>query len=72
MKKHVWRMCTSKNRYKDEHTANWYRQKYENERGKKLDYYWCPCCKGFHLTSVVYEVPWEKYEIGSEVSVTVG
>ena len=25
----------------------------EQMRGKKLDYYWCGFCKGFHLTSNV-------------------
>jgi len=25
---------------------------YERERGKKLDYYWCHFCGGFHLTSM--------------------
>ncbi len=58
MKKGTWRSCGSKNRYRDEHTVNHYRKMFEKERGVKLDYYWCPYCKGFHLTSreyVVYE-----------------
>lgn len=54
MKKSIWNMCKRKTRYRDEHTVNYYRKKYEILRGKKLDYYYCPCCKGFHLTSVVY------------------
>lgn len=52
MDKSIWRQCKRKNRYRDEHTANYYRRIYERERGKKLDYYWCPYCNGFHLTSV--------------------
>ena len=47
----IWRQCRSKNRYRDEHTANYYRKKCERERGTKLDYYWCGHCKGYHLTS---------------------
>ena len=50
----IWRQCKSKNRYKDEHTANQFRKKCERERGVKLDYYWCEHCRGFHLTSRVY------------------
>lgn len=50
-KKQIWKTCGSKNRYRDEHTANYYRKVYENMRGTKLDYYWCPYCDGFHLTS---------------------
>jgi hypothetical protein len=46
-----WRMCGSKKRYRDEHNANLYRKICERERGIKLDYYWCPHCKGYHLTS---------------------
>ena len=52
MDKSIWKQCKRKNRYRDEHTANYYRRIYERERGKKLDYYWCPYCNGFHLTSV--------------------
>ncbi len=48
-----WRKCGRKKRYRDEHTANQYRKRYEQMRGKKLDYYWCGCCNGFHLTSNV-------------------
>ena len=54
MSKKVWLTCGSKHRYRDEHTANLSRKKYEKERGQKLDYYWCPYCKGFHLTSEEY------------------
>jgi hypothetical protein len=25
----------------------------ERNRGKKLDYYWCEICGGYHLTSVI-------------------
>lgn len=46
-----WKMCGSKKRYRDEHNANLYRKLCERERGIKLDYYWCPHCKGYHLTS---------------------
>ncbi len=49
----VWRQCGSKKRYRDEHTVNIYRKMFEKERGKKLDYYWCNYCNGFHLTSKV-------------------
>ena len=52
MNKSIWRQCKRKNRYRDEHAANYYRRKFEQERGKKLDYYWCPYCNGFHLTSL--------------------
>ncbi len=59
MKKSIWRQCTSKRRYKDEHTANHYRKMYQRERGKQLDYYWCVYCRGYHLTST--ESQMEKY-----------
>lgn len=51
MRKSIWRQCKSKNRYRNEHEVNLYRKMYERERGKKLDYYYCVYCKGFHLTS---------------------
>lgn len=51
MGKSTWNQCGKKNRYRDEHAANFYKRKCERERGQKLDYYWCPYCKGFHLTS---------------------
>ncbi len=47
----IWRQCGRKKRYRDEHTANQYRKLFERERGKKLDYYWCCYCRGYHLTS---------------------
>lgn len=47
----IWRQCGRKKRYRDEHTVNKYRKMFEKERGKKLDYYWCEYCNGFHLTS---------------------
>lgn len=59
MKKSIWRQCTSKRRYKDEHTANHYRKMYQRERGKQLDYYWSVYCRGYHLTST--ESHMEKY-----------
>lgn len=49
----IWRECKRKHRYRDEHSANHYRKICERERGKKLDYYWCPHCNGFHLTSSI-------------------
>lgn len=49
----IWRECKRKHRYRDEHSANHYRKICERERGKKLDYYWCPHYNGFHLTSMV-------------------
>lgn len=52
MSNYVWKQCGSKRRYRDAHMANTFMRKYENERGKKLDYYWCRYCKGFHLTSM--------------------
>ena len=63
MKKSIWRQCTGKRRYRDEHTVNYYRRVCERERGKKLDYYWCKYCNGFHLTSK--EFVWE-YEMEDE------
>ena len=54
MSNNEWRMCRKKHRYRDEHAANYYRRIFEQERGKKLDYYWCPQCNGFHLTSREY------------------
>lgn len=46
-----WRQCKCKKRYRDEHTVNYYRRICEQKRGVKLDYYWCPYCNGYHLTS---------------------
>lgn len=51
MKKRIWRQCKRKHRYRDEHSANYYRRVCERQRGIKLDYYWCCYCNGFHLTS---------------------
>lgn len=51
----VWWQCGRKKRYRDEHEANINRKRCEQMRGKKLDYYWCGFCKGFHLTSNVEE-----------------
>ena len=51
MKKNIWRQCRSKFRYRNEHDANRACIKYENERGKKLDCYYCVYCNGWHLTS---------------------
>ena len=51
MEKKQWRQCGRKKRYRDEHAANHFRKIFEQERGKKLDYYWCRYCNGFHLTS---------------------
>lgn len=53
MGKSIWHQCKSKNRYRDEHTANYYRRMYEMQREIKLEYYWCSYCNGFHLTSSV-------------------
>lgn len=50
-KKSIWNQCGRKNRYRDEHTANYYCRVLGEERGVKLDYYWCAYCNGFHLTS---------------------
>ncbi len=50
----VWRQCGRKKRYRDEHTVNFYRKIFERERGKKLFYYWCEHCKGFHLTKTEF------------------
>jgi hypothetical protein len=47
----AWRQCGRKNRYRDEHAANHFRKIFESKRGKKLYYYWCEYCNGFHLTS---------------------
>lgn len=69
MNKSIWRQCKRKIRYRDEHTANLYRRKFEQERGKKLDYYWCPHCNGFHLTSVVYNNTYFDLEDAGEMSV---
>lgn len=54
MTKSIWRQCKRKRRYRDEHAANYFRRIYEQKRGKKLDYYWCPYCNGFHLTSAKF------------------
>ena len=54
MKRNIWRQCKRKKRYRDEHAVNHYRRIFEQERGKKLDYYWCPYCNGYHLTSAEF------------------
>ncbi len=54
MSKSIWKQCKKKNRYRDEHAANYYRKIFEKKRGKQLDYYWCSYCRGFHLTSGVF------------------
>ncbi len=53
MSKKKWKQCGSKKRYRDEHTANHFRKMFEHKRGKKLDYYWCYYCNGYHLTSLI-------------------
>ena len=60
MGKKEWKQCGRKKRYRDEHEANRYRKIFEQERGKKLDYYWCTYCKGFHLTSSVSLMVWKE------------
>ncbi len=49
----IWRQCKSKKRYRN--IGEMYRSKKtcERNRGKKLDYYWCEICGGYHLTSVI-------------------
>ena len=69
MGKSIWRQCKRKNRYRDEHAANYYRRKFEQERGKKLDYYWCPYCNGFHLTSA--EINTKDYDLEETRSLVV-
>ena len=49
----VWKTCKSKKRYRDEHDANFYKKKHSREYGLRFDYYWCPYCTGFHLTSKI-------------------
>ncbi|MCR5691430.1 MAG: hypothetical protein K6G62_04340 [Eubacterium sp.] len=68
MTKSIWRSCKSKTRYRDEHTVNDYKKKCERARGKKLDYYWCPYCRGFHLTSKVAEDSYLFYEWKDETA----
>ncbi|MCQ2544601.1 MAG: hypothetical protein MJ126_10600 [Lachnospiraceae bacterium] len=51
MGKSNWNQCGKKHRYRDEHTVNYYKKMYERQRGRKLDYYWCSKCNGYHLTS---------------------
>ena len=65
MKRNIWGQCKRKKRYRDEHTANYYRKKFEQARGQKLDYYWCPYCNGYHLTSA--EFIWAGFDM-EEVS----
>ena len=72
MNKSIWRQCKRKNRYRDEHTANLYRRKFEQERGKKLDYYWCPYCNGFHLTSVEIKIKDYDFDEAGRQVVVVG
>lgn len=55
MRNSIWWQCGRKNRYRDEHEANYRRKMCERARGVKLDYYWCPHCNGFHLTHVDVE-----------------
>lgn len=60
----IWKQCKSKYRYKDEHEAYAHARKYSIERGTELDYYPCPYCNGWHLTSVTN--PEEKYKKGHQ------
>ncbi|MBR6849977.1 MAG: hypothetical protein IKM88_07070 [Lachnospiraceae bacterium] len=53
MTRMIWKQCGRKKRYRDEHTANQYRKLFEQLRGRRLDYYWCKYCNGYHLTSSV-------------------
>lgn len=53
MDKSIWRQCKRKNRYRDEHAANYYRKKFEQARGQKLDYYWCSYYNGYVLLSML-------------------
>lgn len=72
MGKSKWTKCGRKNRYRDEHTANYYRKMYEKQRGKKLDYYWCPYCSGFHLTSMEVNMKYYSRLEVSDEAVAVG
>lgn len=72
MDRSFWRQCGSKNRYRDEHTVNYYKRMYERERGQKLDYYWCTHCKGFHLTSTAFKPKYYDYDELYNEEVAVG
>lgn len=45
-----WRACGSKHRYTTEHEADRGRRVMESIRGRALDLYACPWCRGWHLT----------------------
>lgn len=72
MNKNYWKQCGSKNRYRDEHTANYYRKMFEKKRGKKLDYYWCSHCNGFHLTSMEFDPKYYVFAETDTIAVAVG
>lgn len=44
----------------------------EEKRGKKLDYYWCPHCNGFHFASVEIYVKDYDMEEMMRTEVTIG
>lgn len=70
MDKSYWKQCGRKNRYRDEHTANYYRKMFERQRGTKLDYYWCSHCNGFHLTSIAWDEEKNTYsEMGAMAAI---
>ncbi|HPF30382.1 MAG TPA: hypothetical protein PLZ77_09820 [Lachnospiraceae bacterium] len=71
MEKSFWKQCKRKKRYRDEHMANHYRKMFERERGKKLDYYWCSNCNGYHLTSVIVNDNDYFFETSTEQMITV-
>lgn len=72
MAKGIWKQCKSKHRYRDEHEANYSRKKYERARGIKLDYYWCPHCNGFHLTSSEIFYKYNFYDENGDLAIAVG
>ena len=73
MKKNIWGQCKRKKRYRDDHTANYYKKKFEQARGQKLDYYWRPYCNGYHLTSTEYiRAGFDLEEVSEMPAIAVG
>lgn len=52
----LYTSCRKKVRYRTEGEVSKARHKCERTRGVKLEYYFCPYCEGFHLTSNISDI----------------
>lgn len=47
----IGKMCRTKKRYRNEHEVRRIIKLCEKSRNKRLDFYYCQYCNGYHITS---------------------